>query len=276
MKEIFVVEGLNTPEKKQEAEKILKQLGYTSDEGWNNVHRHLHDCTFILANEKERGKYSYHNHPCRPAPLITLTELKSKVMNNVVIKSVKKEDGPRIIEYFKSKGVDTWDFDGGCYEERGNTCIYYGVIDGVFQNYSIHKVEEHNATIIELPKVTWTREQFKELHSVACNSWKSKLNDMFREFATQDEIEVTKEVYETMRDACTVSQRKVFDKIFGEDPFKKPVYFMCTKSLEDRFVEGKKYRLIKIMYDGYLLENEFNREHHISVGNWADYFYKID
>ena len=200
-------------------------------------------------------------------------------MNNVVIKAVKKEDGPRIIEYFKSKGVDTGEFEGNCYEAHGSTCIYYGVIDGVFQNYSLRKVEKHKAEIIELPsddKVTWTREQFVELHSIACNSWKGKLIDMFQGFSTQDELEVTKEVYETMRDACTVYQRKVFDKIFGEDPFKTEVYFMCTKSLEDAFVKGKKYRLITNMNDGYLLENGRGYTHHVSVGSWADYFYKID
>ena len=79
-----------------------------------------------------------------------------------------------------------------------------------------------------------------------------------------------------MRDACTVSQRKVLDKIFGENPFKKEVYFKCTKSLEDRFVKGNCYRLVKIIHDSYLLENEFGREHRVSVGSWADYFYKID
>ena len=205
--------------------------------------------------------------------------MKEKV-NNVVIKAVKREDGKKIIEYFKSKGVNTHSYEGTCFEERGgNNCIYYGVIDGEFKNHSLRQVKEHNAEIIELPsddKVTWTREQFIELHSIACNSWKSKLNDMFKGFATQDELEVTKVVYEIMRDACTVSQRKVFDKIFGEDPFKKEVYFMCTKSLEDRFVKGNKYRLIKIINNDYLLENEFGREHRVSVGSWADYFYRID
>lgn len=200
-------------------------------------------------------------------------------MNNVVIKAVKKEDGPRIIEYFKSKGVNTEKYGGGCCEAYGGTCIYYGVINGRFKNYSLEQVEEHKAEIIELPsndKVTWTREQFIELHSIACNSWKGKLIDMFQGFSTQDELEVTKEVYETMRDACTVSQRKVFDKIFGENPFKTEVHFMCTKTLEDRFVEGKKYGLITNMDDGYILKNEVGTQHHVSVGNWADYFYKID
>ena len=200
-------------------------------------------------------------------------------MNNVVIKSVKKEDGPRIIEYFKSKRVDIREFTGDCYEGNGNTCIYYGVIDGIFQNYSLRQVEKHGAEIIELPddyKVTWTRKQFKELHDIACITWKGRLIDMFQGFSTQDELEVTKEVYETMRDACTAYQRKVFDKIFGEDPFKTEVYFMCTKTLEERFVEGKKYGLITNMNDGYILKNEVGTQHHVSVGQWADYFYKID
>ena len=200
-------------------------------------------------------------------------------MNNVVIKAVKREDGKKIIEYFKSKGVNTHSYEGTCYKDRGDTFIYYGVIDGEFKNHPLRTVAQHNAEIIELPsddKVTWTREQFIELHSVACDSWKDRLNDMFKGFATLNELEVPKKVYEIMRDACTVSQIEVLDKIFGKYPFKTDVYFMCTKSLEDRFVKGKKYRLFEIMNDGYLLENEFNREHRITVGSWADHFYRVD
>ena len=286
MKKLFVVEGLDTSDKKQEAEEILKQLGYTSNEGWNENVRDKAHYTFISIQKS--GRYEYHYHPCKPKPLITLThprplitltELKSKAMNNVVIKAVKKEDGEKIIEYFKSKGVDTGHFEGTCAEESGNTCIYYGVIDSEFSNYPLRRVEERNAEIIELAfddKVTWTREQFIELHSIACDTWKRRLTDTFKGFATQDKLEVTKEVYENMRGACTVSQRKVLDKIFGEEPFKKDVYFKCTKTLDDRFVKGKKYRLIKIINNDYLLENEFNREHRVSVGSWADHFYKVD
>ena len=277
MKETFVVEGLDTSEKKQEAEKILKQLGYQDDEDWNNNYRDNSDSYFILASEL--GKYAYHRHPCSPQPLITLTELKSKVMNNVVIKAVKEGDGEKIIEYFKSKGVNTHSYTGSCYEEGGDTCIYYGVVYGEFSNHTLRKVAQHNATIIELPsddKVTWTREQFKELYSIACNSWKDKLNDMFSRFSTQDEMPMLKVDYEEMRDACTVPQREVLDKIFGADPFKKDVYFMCMKTLDNRFQKGNRYRLIKRIGDGYVLENNHNREHMVSIGSWADYFYKID
>ena len=281
MKEVFVVRGLHTSEEKQEAEKILKQLGYTSHEDWNNNYRDNSDFSFIAIQSDDT--YAYHCHLCSPRQLITLTELKSKVMNNVVIKAVKKEDGPKIIEYFKSKGVNTYGYTGSCSEERGDTVVYYGVIDGVingeFSNHQLKMVEKYNVTVIELPsddKVTWTREQFKELYDMACFQWKPRLKELFEDFSTKDELEVTKDVYVCMRDACTIVQREVLDKIFGEDPFKEDVYFMCTKTLDDRFQKGNRYRLIKRIGSGYILENDHNREHKVSICAWADYFYKID
>ena len=72
-------------------------------------------------------------------------------MNNVVIKSVKKEDGPKIIEYFKSKGVYIGGLKGNCYEQDDDVYIYYGVINGRFDNYSLQKVKIEGAKIIELP-----------------------------------------------------------------------------------------------------------------------------
>ena len=142
MKEIFVVGGLDNYEKKQEAEVLFKQLGYKDDEYWNKKHRNKDDFTFISVQAK--GIYAYHSHDCNPKPLITLTQLKSKAMkvDNVVIKAVKKGDGKRIVEHFKNLGVDTYGFDGGCYEEDGDSRIYYGVIDGEFYNYSLDVVEQ--------------------------------------------------------------------------------------------------------------------------------------
>ena len=277
MKEIFVVGGLDTSEKKQEAEALLKQLGCKDDKRWNERHRDKDDFTFI--STQQRGVYSYHNHDCDPKPLITLTQLKSKAMktDNVVIKSVKEGDGKKIIEHFKNLGVDTHGFSGGDCEELGHSWIYYGVIDGRFNNYSLHGVEQSGARIETLPDgVIWTRKQFKSLHSIACSDWQEKLIKMFPYFATEDECSITKREYNSMMSACTTKQKELMNSIFGAEPFKKKVMFMCTKDFGFSFSEGKEYELVSFTSDGYQLIDENKSKHTISVGKWADYFYRID
>lgn len=73
-------------------------------------------------------------------------------MKNQVIKAVKKEDGPKIINYFKSLGIDTKSYIGNNYEEDGDKRIYYGVINGSFDNYGLGDVRQNNAEIIKLPE----------------------------------------------------------------------------------------------------------------------------
>ncbi len=199
--------------------------------------------------------------------------------NNVVIKAVTKEDGKRILEYFKSIGVDTIGYEGTQFEEDDDVYIYYGVIDGKFDNYRYEDVRHHGATIIGLPmsdKVTWTREQFKSLHDMACNTWKPKLVEMFPRFAFQDVCEITKRQYTLMYKSCTRPQSNLMDKIFGKEPFKKKVMFMCTRTFEDVFTKGEVYELVENKSDGYVFVSNFRGNHTVTVGHWADYFYRID
>jgi len=70
----FVIGGLDTPEKKQEAEAILKEFGYRDDQHWNERWREDEDCTFI--DVYIDGDYQYHNHNCEQTP-ITLDELRT-------------------------------------------------------------------------------------------------------------------------------------------------------------------------------------------------------
>jgi hypothetical protein len=205
--------------------------------------------------------------------------------DNVVIKSVKEEDGPEIIKYFKSLGIDTRTHAGLHYEEDGNFLIYYGVIDGRFDNYSLENVKKFNAEIITLPmgnKVTWTRKQFKSLYNKACSTWRPKLVEMFPKFAFQDVCEITEEQYTEMYKACTGLQKKVMDNIFGKEPFKKKVMFMCTKNLvqsateRELFTKDKQYELVKTTSCGYTFMCNFDIDHNVSFGDWADYFYRID
>ena len=76
-------------------------------------------------------------------------------MKNQVILNKDENTAKLIREYFESKGVDT----SGYKITYKNT--YYGVINGIFSNWSSFYVEDHNAEIIELPikkeypKVMW-------------------------------------------------------------------------------------------------------------------------
>jgi hypothetical protein len=77
-----------------------------------------------------------------------------KDMKNQVIKVLTREHGKKVIEYWKSKGIDTRGHLGMICERDGDKCIYYGVIDDVFSNYSIKQVNNgfSNVEIIELPE----------------------------------------------------------------------------------------------------------------------------
>ena len=73
-------------------------------------------------------------------------------MKNQVIEVLNEEHGKKVIEYWKSKGVDTDALSGICTKKDDSKFRYYGVIDGRFTCYSERKVIESNAEIIELPK----------------------------------------------------------------------------------------------------------------------------
>ena len=73
-------------------------------------------------------------------------------MKNQVIEVLDKEHGKKVIEYWKSKGVDTLSMHGSCTRDRRFDTRYYGVIDGVFGMYTIDDAWNANAEIIELPK----------------------------------------------------------------------------------------------------------------------------
>jgi hypothetical protein len=59
----------------------------------------------------------------------------NKKLLNTQIKSVTQVDGPKIVDFYQSNGFDTRNFEGGAYELRGWTYIFYGVDrDGNFTN----------------------------------------------------------------------------------------------------------------------------------------------
>ena len=73
-------------------------------------------------------------------------------MKNQVIQVLDREHGRKVIEYWKSIGVDTWGMSGSQNKKDGDLDRYYGVIDGCFDVYSEREAAENNAEIIEFPK----------------------------------------------------------------------------------------------------------------------------
>ena len=73
-------------------------------------------------------------------------------MKNQVIEVLDKEHGRKVIEYWKSKGVDTCGLLGIRNKKDGDSFRYYGVIDNDFHCYSEIEVAANNAEIIELPE----------------------------------------------------------------------------------------------------------------------------
>ena len=73
-------------------------------------------------------------------------------MKNQVIEVIDRDHGRKVIEYWKSKGVDTYGMLGIGTKKGGYLCRYYGVIDGCFDCYSEREAAEYGAEIIELPE----------------------------------------------------------------------------------------------------------------------------
>ena len=73
-------------------------------------------------------------------------------MKNQVIEALDREHWKKVLEYWKSKGIDTSCMLGISTKKGGYLCRYYGVIDGCFGAYSEKEAAENNAEIIELPE----------------------------------------------------------------------------------------------------------------------------
>lgn len=72
-------------------------------------------------------------------------------MKNQVIEVLDQEHGKKVIEYWKSRGVDTMAMSGSFTREDGEESRYYGVIKNDFDCYTIKFVRRYNAEIIQLP-----------------------------------------------------------------------------------------------------------------------------
>ena len=89
-------------------------------------------------------------------------------MKDHVIKVLTPEHGAEVIKYFKSLGIKT-DLEGTNCESDEYTYIYYGVIDGRFDNYRLEYVKGTKVPIKTLkecmtkyPRVMLVRDDISE------------------------------------------------------------------------------------------------------------------
>lgn len=121
-------------------------------------------------------------------------------MKNQVIEVLDKEHGKKVIEYWKSKGIDTYGMLGISTKKDGSFFRYYGVIDGCFCSYSERQAAENNAEIIELPE----ENSFPRVMLVSDDEIKwykrvvfMKKRDRFLAWFSAETIEESESIYET-------------------------------------------------------------------------------
>jgi len=101
-------------------------------------------------------------------------------LNNTVIKSLTPEHGAKIIEWWKSNGVNTNGLDGSYSEAGKHNSIYYGLFDGVFGNLNVDIVRKNNMIVIELPTPDLKRGDW-------CMVWDGDCSKVKRIFVTKIE-----------------------------------------------------------------------------------------
>jgi hypothetical protein len=86
MKE-FAVIGLDTQEKKAEAERLLKELGYVNDEEWNETRRTIPSKGVIVVYGS--GTYHFYERQATSYTEITLDQLREKVGKTEAVEEPK-------------------------------------------------------------------------------------------------------------------------------------------------------------------------------------------
>src|SRR5690554_1279010 len=76
------------------------------------------------------------------------------MIDNTVIEVLDREHGKKVIEFFKSKGVDTRDLEGVFCKADSNLARFYGVVDGRFDHWPAFSLKGVKIiTLPEYPKV---------------------------------------------------------------------------------------------------------------------------
>ena len=75
-------------------------------------------------------------------------------MKNKVIEVLDRAHGRKVIEYWKSQGIDTLLMEGLNTKSHNTKNRYYGIINDTFGCFSIETVQDTSTEIIELPNAS--------------------------------------------------------------------------------------------------------------------------
>lgn len=132
-----------------------------------------------------------------------------------------------VIKQRLSKEVCDWwnkrfnktSYTGGNYEYLTSFGGYRELIP---EGYTEITLEQFNKYILnkeeKMKTYKVTREQMQEIYSIACHSWKTRIEKLTEEYLGMfnTEGELPEDVVQSMRDAATVDQLPVINKIFPE------------------------------------------------------------
>lgn len=85
-----------------------------------------------------------------------------KKLDNIVVESLNREHGEEIIKTFNDLEVNTMSREGFCCKLDGDANRYYGLIDGVFSNYTMSSVRDYKCKIITLKQLKSMKEDKSE------------------------------------------------------------------------------------------------------------------
>lgn len=125
------------------------------------------------------------------------------------------------------------------------------------------------------------KSEFKKLYDLACNDWKTKFDERFKNFTFSDTLEFEKSFLDEMKSACNVNQLKTLNKIFEKhlvslNPFAniKSYSDVCSVLGEDELLEKNFSFLPKERRKKALAQAKFQQIQSLSWGdtiiNWKD------
>lgn len=146
------------------------------------------------------------------------------MLNNVVVNVLSREHGGKVIEAFKSLGVDTRTLSGAVNVQERGIHTYYGIVDSYFDNYSFGEVNKKNINILTLEELLNYNKQFpremyvwnyynkeeKKKRIVLCKLPKGK------EFSYLCVTDSSRKNFEQGEDYCTVAYKNAEDIVVEE------------------------------------------------------------
>ena len=122
-------------------------------------------------------------------------------MKDHVIKVLTPEHGAEVIKYFKSLGISTTHKGTNC-ESDGDSYIYYGVIDGRFDDYRLEYVKGKKVPIKTLkecmtkyPRVMLVRDDISEWERRVVIAYKNNKYIAWKEATSFEKAEYVTETY---------------------------------------------------------------------------------